>query len=36
MTFDKGLALRVLRPAGYPDCTLGGVSAQYDSLVLVG
>jgi hypothetical protein len=26
----------VLRPAGYPDCTLGGVSARYDSLVLVG
>lgn len=34
--FGKGLALHVLRPAGYPDCTLGGVSAQSDTLVLVG
>lgn len=33
---DTGLALRVLRPAGYPDCTGNGVSARYDTLVVVG
>jgi len=32
----KGLMVSVLKPAGFPDCTMGGVSSKSDNLILVG
>ena len=32
----KGIFCEVLRPAGYPDCTAGGISSRFVQVLLVG
>lgn len=32
----KGLSINVYRAAGWDDCSLNGVSARYDRLILIG
>lgn len=32
----KGLIVHVLRPAGFPDCTLNGISSRVNELTIVG
>ena len=32
----RGIFCEVLRPAGYPDCSAGGISSRYTTVLLVG
>ena len=32
----KGLIVEVYKPAGFPDCTMDGISSKADRLILVG